>query len=370
MTDDTTPATNADASVDADRSTGRWMFAGALLGVGIGLSAGVVGSVVAGVIGATAGHITAIRLVRAERDVPADSGEPGSRAVGADSGTTIAAGASSTAAGEGAGVWKFEPLSDGDFVVLEYTPRTVEGGNVVDTTRKADAPVDAPADEFGPRTVVLGAGHIFEPVEDALRGQRVGHESSVIVPAEEAFGEYDPTDVHTVPIGEIPEEKRTPGATVEVDGIEGRVQEIQGDEVHVDCNHPLAGEALEYDYEIVDRITSPREQARALIELYTGVEVPVSIETDDAGTRTLYVEDATRLTANRQWQIRREEIVDALLDHVGVDEITVRETLSGREQETPGDDDVGLEEIREFLEDDTEQSGMERVSDTRDEIDE
>ncbi|MEF8830993.1 MAG: FKBP-type peptidyl-prolyl cis-trans isomerase, partial [Halobacteriales archaeon] len=144
-----------------------------------------------------------------------------------------------------------EGLQDGDFVKLAYTARTVEDGTLVDTTDPEVAQeegVDQEGQTFEPQTLVIGAGHLFGPVEDDLTGKEVGDEESVTVPAAEAFGEYDEEQVRTVSADKIDEDDRYPGAHVQVDGQEGHLETIIGGRARVDFNHPLAGEDIEYDY--------------------------------------------------------------------------------------------------------------------------
>ncbi|MEF8814354.1 MAG: FKBP-type peptidyl-prolyl cis-trans isomerase, partial [Halovenus sp.] len=99
-------------------------------------------------------------------------------------------------------------LTEGDFIELDYTARTVEDGDLVDTTDPEVAEEeDIDADqEFAPRTIVLGEGHIFESVEDDIIGKEVGDTGSVVVPATEAFGEYDEEEVRTISKDKIPED--------------------------------------------------------------------------------------------------------------------------------------------------------------------
>ncbi len=57
-------------------------------------------------------------------------------------------------------------LQEGDFVELEYTAYTTEDEQLVDTTDPEVAEeegVDEQGQEFKPRTIVVGEGHIFEP---------------------------------------------------------------------------------------------------------------------------------------------------------------------------------------------------------------
>ncbi|MFW5920003.1 MAG: FKBP-type peptidyl-prolyl cis-trans isomerase, partial [Halanaeroarchaeum sp.] len=111
-------------------------------------------------------------------------------------------------------------LEDGAFVTLAYTARTAEGGDLVDTTSQeiADEEGVGEEQEFEPRTIVLGENHIFEAVEEDIIGKEVGEEGAVVVPAAEAFGEYDDEQVRTISVNKIPEDDRYPGAHVDVDG--------------------------------------------------------------------------------------------------------------------------------------------------------
>ena len=94
-----------------------------------------------------------------------------------------------------------EGLSEDDFVRLAYTARTVDGGQLVDTTNQEVAEeegVDEDEQEFEPRVITLGAGHIFENVEEDIMGSEVGDSGSVTVAAVDAFGEYDQDEVRTI----------------------------------------------------------------------------------------------------------------------------------------------------------------------------
>jgi len=249
-------------------------------------------------------------------------------------------------------------LADGDFVKLAYTARTVDEGTLVDTTDEEvaeDEGVDDQDQEFKPRTIVIGEGHIFEAVEDALEGADVGDEGSVTVPAEEAFGEYDTEEVRTVSADKIDEDDRYPGAHVQVDGEEGHIETIIGGRARVDFNHPLAGEDVEYEYEVVDSIEDRVERAQGLFEMYIGQELDVWFETDtveeeqmvepdddeddedaepefetvEVEKETLYVEATPQLSMNQQWMFSKQQIAQDLTEKLGVDRVIVQEEIGG-----------------------------------------
>jgi len=237
-----------------------------------------------------------------------------------------------------------EGLQEGDFVRLAYTARTVESDDLVDTTDAEVAEEEGIDDEgrdFEPRTIVLGAGHIFESVEDDIYGEDVGTEGTVVVPSEEAFGEYDPEEVRTVSADKIDEDDRYPGASVQVDGQQGYVETIIGGRARVDFNHPLAGDDIEYDYEVVDEVDDRTEQAEGLLGMYIDADLDMWIETDEeeeenedgetetVEKETLYIEATPQLSMNQQWMFQKQQIAQDIIDRLDLDRVIVQETIDG-----------------------------------------
>ncbi|NHN48807.1 peptidylprolyl isomerase [Halostella sp. JP-L12] len=248
-----------------------------------------------------------------------------------------------------------EGLQQGDFVRLDYTARTADGGQLVDTTDPDVAEeegVDDQQQTFEPRVVVLGEGHIFEAVEEDIYGEEVGTSGSVTVPAEEAFGEHDEEEVRTVSADKIPEDDRYPGAHVDVDGQHGHVETIIGGRARVDFNHPLAGEDVEYDYEVLEEVEDRVEQAKGLIGMYVDVDLDMWIQTDEVEEEvrvddeddddeesepefetqtvekeTLYIESTPQLAMNQQWMMSKQQVAQDVVDRLDLDRIIVQETL-------------------------------------------
>src|SRR6056297_909124 len=247
-------------------------------------------------------------------------------------------------------------LQDGDFIEIAYTARTVDDGQLVDTTDQEVAEEEDVADqgrEFNPRTIVLGEGHIFGAVEDDIRGSEVGTSGTVTVSAEEAFGEYDPDDVETVSADRIDEDDRYPGAQVQFDGRQGYLETSVGGRARVDFNHPLAGEDVEYEYEVIEEVEDREQQAAGMFEMYIDIAPDVRIETyeveeevlvesdeedEDAEPEyetevvekeTLYVESTPQLTMNQQWMFSKQQIAQDVIDKVGVDRVIVQDIIDG-----------------------------------------
>ena len=250
-------------------------------------------------------------------------------------------------------------LQEEDFIKLDYTARTVEDNRLVDTTDPEVAEeegIDDEDQEFAPRTIVLGEGHIFPSVEDDIIGQEVGGTGSVVVEAEEAFGEYDDDQVRTISKDKIPEDDRYPGAQVQIDGQEGFIETIIGGRARVDFNHPLAGDDVEYEYEIVGEVEDREEKAQGLIDMFLGMDLNIWFETDtveeeqlvedddededdeesepefetvEVEKDSLYIEATPQLTMNQQWMMQKQQIGQQLMELVGVDRIVIEEIIDG-----------------------------------------
>ncbi|ELZ95401.1 FKBP-type peptidyl-prolyl cis-trans isomerase [Haloferax sulfurifontis] len=248
-------------------------------------------------------------------------------------------------------------IQDGDFVRLAYTVRTIEDGDVVDTTDKEvaeEAEIDVEGYEFEPRVVIVGAGHVFPEVDEALIGAEAGDEGTVEIPAVDAFGEYDEDEVRTVSANKIDEDDRYPGAQVTIDGDQGRLETIIGGRARVNFNHPLAGEDLEYEYEVLDLVDDREEQASGLLGMYLQQAPEVWIQTDEVEEEqvvesdddededaepetetvtvekdTLYIEATPQMTMNQQWMFSKQQIAQDIMQRLDIDRVIVQETIEG-----------------------------------------
>ncbi|RDZ61571.1 peptidylprolyl isomerase [Haloferax sp. Atlit-12N] len=248
-------------------------------------------------------------------------------------------------------------IQDGDFVRLAYTVRTIEDGDVVDTTDKEvaeEAEIDVEGYEFEPRVVIVGAGHVFPEVDEALIGAEAGDEGTVEIPAADAFGEYDEDEVRTVSANKIDEDDRYPGAQVTIDGDQGRLETIIGGRARVNFNHPLAGEDLEYEYEVLELVDDREEQASGLLGMYLQQAPEVWIQTDEVEEEqvvesdddededaepetetvtvekdTLYIEATPQMTMNQQWMFSKQQIAQDIMQRLDIDRVIVQETIEG-----------------------------------------
>ena len=297
-------------------------------------------------------------------DAPADEAPEADADVDAASEAEAETGADADATAENGSEEETEGLSEGDFVELAYTARTVDDDQLVDTTSQEVAEeegVDEEDQEFEPRVITLGAGHIFEDVEEEVIGSEVGDSGSVVVSAVNAFGEYDQDEVRTVSAEKIPEDDRYPGGHVDIDGQHGHIETIIGGRARVDFNHVLAGEDIEYDYEIIGEVEDRTERARGLLGMFLGdADFDMWIETDEeeeetvvtpeegvnedipaedmpepetevevVEKETLYLEAPPQLQFDQQWMFQKNQIAQQLMDRLDLDRVIVQETIDG-----------------------------------------
>lgn len=128
-------------------------------------------------------------------------------------------------------------------VSFHYTLRDPQG-QVLDTSAGSE-----------PITYLEGAGQIIDGLDAQLRDVATGIKTRIQVPAARAYGEHDPAQVQRVKRGLLPvdgelsigDQFRT-GADRFAPVV--TVRAIEGDEVVLDANHPLAGVDLTFDVEI------------------------------------------------------------------------------------------------------------------------
>lgn len=151
-------------------------------------------------------------------------------------------------------------IESGDTVTIEYTGR-LEDGTVFDTSRQTVAEEAGIAEaqqerSFDPLTIEVGEGSLIEGFEAALFGLEAGESTSTTIPPDEAYGEWDESLVTEYDVDEFQEmagEVPTVGTFVETQrGDLAEITQVDEESVHVDFNHQLAGETLEFDIEIVD----------------------------------------------------------------------------------------------------------------------
>lgn len=163
------------------------------------------------------------------------------------------------------------PFSDGDFLLIHYTAKVKETGEVIDTTIEEDAKaygIYSSEKEYEPQLVVIGEGKVVKGLEEKLRELSEGEEVAFEVPPEKAYGARDPSKIKRLPLREFAKAniEPIPGKVVEVNGLPAVIREVGGGRVIVDFNHPLAGKVIEYKAKVVKHVTDEGEKLRLLLK--------------------------------------------------------------------------------------------------------
>jgi len=158
----------------------------------------------------------------------------------------------------------------GDRVRIDYTGKLADG-TVVDSTIEGQECTTDDCDtaehdagdcgcgcESGPMTLTVGEEEFFPQIDEVLVGMTPGGKKQVVIPAADAFGEYDKDKVFTVPRGDLPadldaavgDELVLANEDDEEMGV--TVVEMSAAEITFDANHPLAGEDLTYEVELLE----------------------------------------------------------------------------------------------------------------------
>ncbi|MFW2077287.1 peptidylprolyl isomerase [Acinetobacter sp. ULE_I010] len=108
-----------------------------------------------------------------------------------------------------------------------------------------------------PLVYLHGAGNIIPGLEKALEGKTVGDKFTVTIPAAEGYGEYNPDLVQEVPAQMFQGvENIEAGMQFQAqtdDGVQVvTVKAIEGENIIVDANFPLAGQDLTFEVEIAE----------------------------------------------------------------------------------------------------------------------
>ncbi len=141
-------------------------------------------------------------------------------------------------------------------VAIDYTLSN-DAGEVIDSSAGAE-----------PLVYLHGAGNIIAGLENALAGKAVGDELEVSIEPEDAYGEYS-AELITNLGREMFEgvEELEVGMQFHASAPDGGMQivtirDVDGDQVTIDGNHPLAGQQLNFKVKVISvRAASEEEVA-------------------------------------------------------------------------------------------------------------
>ena len=136
-------------------------------------------------------------------------------------------------------------IADNKVVTLSYVLKS-STGEVLDESSAAD-----------PFVYLHGHGQIVPGLEDALAGKASGYKGKVEVTPAEGYGEEINELKISVGRGQFPPDMNPePGMRVRAQAgdqpVTFVIEKIEGDTVHLNGNHPLAGQTLYFDVEVTD----------------------------------------------------------------------------------------------------------------------
>lgn len=140
-------------------------------------------------------------------------------------------------------------------VSFHYT-LTNEAGEELESSRGRD-----------PMAYLHGAHNIIPGLEKAMAGKGAGDQFQVTLPPAEAYGERNPSNIQRIASKHFRNPRGLqPGQLVSLQTREGErpavIVKVGRFNVDVDANHPLAGQTLTFDVEVIDvREASPEEIA-------------------------------------------------------------------------------------------------------------
>jgi peptidylprolyl isomerase len=134
----------------------------------------------------------------------------------------------------------------GDTVKIHYTG-TLDDGTQFDSSNGRD-----------PLEFTLGSGQVIPGFDKAVEGMAVGDEKSVNIQPEDAYGPRNDQMVQDVPKSALPDDlEPEEGMGLQARGQDGQVLNLTvvavgEDSITVDGNHPLAGQNLNFDIQLVE----------------------------------------------------------------------------------------------------------------------
>jgi FKBP-type peptidyl-prolyl cis-trans isomerase 2 len=135
-------------------------------------------------------------------------------------------------------------VQNGDTVVVNYTGR-LEDGTVFDSSL---------TEGREPLKAQLGQGLLIKGFEDGIIEMTIGDKKTIEIDPSNAYGNVNSEMIVEVPREQIPEGISV-GDMLQAEGPMGpvnvKVAEIKEETIVVDANHPLAGQKLIFDLELV-----------------------------------------------------------------------------------------------------------------------
>ena len=137
-------------------------------------------------------------------------------------------------------------VKNNDTVKVHYTGK-LTNGQIFDSSLERE-----------PLEITVGEGKLIPGFENALLDMKVNEKKTVEIAKEEAYGDIQKELLHQVQKEHLPQDVQPEiGMGLSSKGSDGtehqfRVVEVEEDHIVIDGNHPLAGQDLVFDLEVVE----------------------------------------------------------------------------------------------------------------------
>ncbi|NPA29821.1 MAG: peptidylprolyl isomerase [Epsilonproteobacteria bacterium] len=137
-------------------------------------------------------------------------------------------------------------IDDNSVVSFHYEVKDAKTGEVVDSNMGQ-----------APLSFMTGKGQIIPGLENQMKGMEAGENADILVPAAEAYGEYNPEAVQTMPREQFAGIDLQEGMTLYGQSEDGQtvqvvVKSFDDQNVTIDFNHPLAGKDLLFTVNVAE----------------------------------------------------------------------------------------------------------------------
>jgi FKBP-type peptidyl-prolyl cis-trans isomerase 2 len=108
-----------------------------------------------------------------------------------------------------------------------------------------------------PLEFTIGSGMVIKGFDDGVTGMNTGEKRTINIPVEEAYGPVNPEMIFDFPKSNLPPEMEVEiGMQLMMHNGSGQqipvvVREVKEENIIIDANHPLAGQELVFDLELV-----------------------------------------------------------------------------------------------------------------------
>jgi peptidylprolyl isomerase len=148
-----------------------------------------------------------------------------------------------------------EKVENGTYISVEYTG-TLGNGQVFDSSKGRQ-----------PLEIHMGAGEMIKGFEAQLMGMALNEKKMFTLLPEDAYGPRNADMMQSIPRSEVPPDMDAQVGmivgliTSEGNQVPARIVGLDDEQLTMDLNHPLAGESLTFEIEVVGISSTPTQES-------------------------------------------------------------------------------------------------------------